>query len=209
MRKISNTRSRQQGYVGRRARVCVTMLCMVIALSGCTAAQGEGQPTPKSVPPTPTGTILPFTTIAQGEQISSSPLIEKPHVIIITKVQEVDSALRQVAGDPPRLTTSPHPVEQARQVDYGRAFAILVLQGRQGSLGYSVTVNQVIHRSDQVQILATFVRLGDQGPAISSASETDPYHLIVIPKTGTWGQDVRFELVDKGKVVAETTHCIL
>jgi hypothetical protein len=197
----------QQRCLRRRMPNHLLLLCVVIALSGCTTAQGGSLPTPNTLPPTPAGTILAFTTIAQGEHISAKQLLEKPHIIIITNAQEVDAALRQVAGDPPALERTPHPVEQARQIDYDRSFAILTLQGGQGTSGYSITVKQVSRQGNQVQVQASFVRPGEDGtPVGTSAVETDPYHLIAVPKTGTWGQDVRFELIDKGKVVAETTH---
>lgn len=69
-----------------------------------------------------------------------------------------------------------------------------------------MTVQQIVREGDRVRVEATFVSPAS-GDAVS-ATGTDPYHLIAIPKTGTWGQDVRFELVDKGQVVAEATHFI-
>src|SRR5215217_8127044 len=108
----SHAFSPQPPYLRRRLPYCVMLLCVMIALTGCTTAQG-------------------------GE-IRSSPSLDPPKVIIITNAREVDSALQQAAGDPPRMTTSPHPVEQARQIDYTRTFAILALQGGQGTSGYSI-----------------------------------------------------------------------
>jgi hypothetical protein len=202
-----HTRSHQQRRL--QLRGCLMILCVMIALTGCTMAQGESPPTPNSVPRTPTGTILPFTTLAQGAQLRLNQSLDPPKEFIITNTQEVDAALRHAAGDPLRLAISPQLIEQLRQIDYSRSFAILALQGGQGTSGYSITVNQVVQQGDRVLVLASLVRPEDRGdPAAHSAVETDPYHLIVIPKTGTWGQDVRFELVDKGKVVAETTHFI-
>jgi hypothetical protein len=178
-------------------------------LSGCTTAQGGSQPTPNTLPPTPTGTTLSFTTIAQGLGISSDPSRQEPRVIVITSAQDYETALRQAGGDPPTLGRDLHPVEQARQIDYNRFFALLVLQGKQGSSGYSVMVDRVVRQGNRVQVLATFVRPRVDGtPVVTLAVITDPYHLIAISKTGTWGQNVRFELVDKGNVVAETTHTI-
>jgi hypothetical protein len=207
MHTTSHALSRQQRHLQWRSYVI--MLCVVIALSACTAAQGGSQPTPNTLPPTPTATTLAFTTIAQGIDFTSDPLLEKPQITIITNAQAVDTALRQAAGDPPVLERNQHPVEQARQIDYGRFFALLVLQGKQGSSGYSVTVDRVVRQGNQVQVLATFVRPAEDGtPVATLAVITDPYHLISIPKTGTWGQDVRFELVDQGKVVAEVIHVI-
>jgi hypothetical protein len=203
------TLSLQPRCLRRRLRDHLMLLCVVIALSSCTTAQGEDQPTPNSVPPTPPGTILAFTTIAQGDQISGTLFVTRPQIIIIANASDVDVALRQATGDPPRLTMSPHPVEQARQIDYTRSFAILALQGGQGTSGYSVTVDQVIRQEDRVQVQASFVWPGQDGsPAATSAVLTDPYHLIAILKTGAWGAGIRFELVDKGNVVAQTTHTI-
>src|SRR5206468_1418720 len=106
------------------------------------------------------GTILAFTTAAQGIDLRSNPSLDPPKVIIITNTQEVDAALRQVAGDLLRLVLSPNLVGQLRQIDYSRAFAILALQGGQGTSGYSITVNQVVRQGNRVLVLATFVRPG-------------------------------------------------
>jgi hypothetical protein len=198
--------SRQQRCFGRQLRGCLMMLCVMIALVGCTAAQQESVPTPNTLPPTPAGTILPFTTIAQGEHSSAKQFLEKPHIIITTNVQEVDTALRQVAGDPPTLERNPHPVEQARQIDYNRFFAILVLQGKQATAGYDVTVQQIVRHDDQVIVRALFVE-PKQGEGAAQVG-TDPYHLVAVPKEGVWGRQIQFELVADGKVVTQTAHFI-
>jgi hypothetical protein len=121
-------------------------------------------------------------------------------------VQEVDAALRQAAGDPPKLAINPHPINQARQIDYNTSFAILILQGRQGSSGYSVMVQQLIRQGDIVRVATTFIRPGF-GQGVRDEG-TDPYHLVAISKTAAWQQEVRFELMEKEQMVAETTHFI-
>lgn len=163
-----------------------------------------------ATPQVEAGTSLSFTVIAQGEHLSGNVgnvFPDKPKLIIITSPQEFDAALRQATGDPPRLQQNPHPVEQARQIDYNRFFAILALYGEQGSAGYSVTVDQIVRIADQVRVHATFVRPGSG--QLVSATITDPYHLVAVEKTsGSWGRKVQFELIDIDKVVAETTHTI-
>jgi hypothetical protein len=174
-------------------------------------AEGDGRdsPTAPAAQPTAAGQSLSFTTVAKELDYNSNPSRREPQVLVITSAQDFETALRLVAGDPPSLTTSPHPIEQARQLDYSRSFAILVLQGRQGTSGYSVTVDRMDRQGDRVQVLAAFVRPNDvEGPVATSAILTDPYHLIAIEKMGAWQQEIRFELVEKDQAVVETTHYI-
>ena len=206
MNAIPQADARQWRFLLRRVHTHLILICVMIVLTGCTLTPADNTPSAPTVPPTSAGTILPFTTIAQGEHLSANLFVQQPSIIVIASAQEVDSALRLAAGDPPKLAMNPHPIEQARQIDYNRFFAILVLQGKQATAGYGVTVQQIVRRSDQMIVHALFV---EPKPGEGAAEVgTDPYHLVAVPKGGTWGQDVRFELVDQGKVVAETTHFI-
>ena len=199
-----HTLSHHQRHLQWRSYVII--LCMVIALAGCTTAQEESLPTPNSVQPTATGTALAFTTIAQGDHLSANLVVDKPTIIVIASAQEVDAALRQAAGDPPKLAINPHPINQARQIDYNRFFAILILQGKQGSSGYSVMVQQLIQQGDLVRVATTFIRPGF-GQGVRD-EKTDPYHLVAVSKVGTWGKEVDFELIDNGPVIIKTRHFI-
>jgi len=182
----------------------LTLLCIVIALSGCTTAQGERLPTPNSVQPTVAGTNLSFTTIAQGEHLSANLFVHQPSIIIIASAQEVDAALRQAGGNPPELTSKLHPIDKVRQLDFNRYVALLVLQGKQSTNGFSVTVKQIMRQGDQVKVLANFIQPNGAAGDIG----TDPYHLVAIPKEDLSGKLLKFELVDDTKVVAETAHSI-
>jgi hypothetical protein len=187
------------------------LVCGALVLAGCDIAPQDGHDqTTTAAQPTAAGQNLSFTTVAKEIDFNSNPSRREPQVLVITSLQDFEAALRlATVGDPPGLTTSPHPIEQARQLDYSHSFAILVLQGWQGTSGYSVTVDRVVRQGDRVQVLATFVRPNDvEGPVVTLAVETDPYHLIAIEKTGAWQQEIRFELVEKDQVVAETTHFI-
>jgi len=161
---------------------------------------------PNTIQPTVAGTNLSFTTIAQGQHLSASLIVHQPSIIIIASAQEVDVALQQAGGNPPELTARLHPIDKVRQLDFNRFFAILVLQGKQATSGYGVTVQQVVRQDDQVIVRALFVR-PKPGEGAQEVG-TDPYHLVTVPKEGTWGREMRFELVDNSNVLTETVHFI-
>jgi hypothetical protein len=196
----------QQRCLRLRLRDCLMLFCVVFTLAGCTTAQVDSVPTPNSVQPTVVGTNLSFTTIAQGEHLSANLFVDKPSIIVIASAQEVEAALRLAAGDPPQFAMDSHPINQARQMDYNTSFAILVLQGRQGSSGYSVMVQQLIRQGDIVRVATTFIRPGF-GQGVRDEG-TDPYHLVAVSKVGTWGKEVDFELIDNGSVITKTRHLI-
>jgi hypothetical protein len=131
-------------------------------------------------------------------------LVHQSSIIIIASTQEVDAALRQAGGNPPELTARLHPIDKVRQLDFTRYVAILVLQGKQPTSGYSVTVEQITRQTEQVKVQAKFI----QPNGAASEVGTDPYHLVAIPKEDLSGKLLRFELVDDMKVVAETAHAI-
>jgi hypothetical protein len=195
----------------------IGLFCIAIVLAGCTPQENSQTSTtpsqqsanttlPNATQPIETGTVLPFTTVAKGEHFSASPRPEKSVLVIITSEQEIDSQLLQVTGVAPQPGSIAQPFEQVRQIDFDRFFTILVLQGKQASGGYEVTVQQITRRGNQVQVQAEFV-----SPApgqIVTAEITDPYHLIAVEKSGSWKQEVRFELIDNGKVIVEAMHFI-
>lgn len=141
---------------------------------------------------------LSFETIAQRDIINYRE--ENPALFVIANNDEVDALVTNVLAEDPAL------VDQLRQLDYDRFFAILVLQGQKGSTGYGVTVKQIIRQGNQVTIKAEFVE-PSPGAFIKPAF-TSPYHLVAVSKERRWGQEVKFVLVVNDESVAETTHAI-
>src|SRR5687768_9651437 len=81
-----------------------------------------------------TGQQLSFNSVAQGSVLNVEGQ-ENPAIFVIASVQEVDNIIKQVplVGDPPRASDNPSLVDQMRQIDYNRSFAILARQGVKGS----------------------------------------------------------------------------
>ncbi len=144
---------------------------------------------------------LSFETISQdvGFWTGRSYGGEEPNLLIIAGPKEVDTPGWDIQF-PAELA------DQLRTLDYSRVFAILVLQGLQGSTGYNATVRQVTRQGNQVAVKAEFVTPAPE--TFIMPAFTSPYHLIAVSKAGAWGEPVRFVLVVNDKVVAETTHVI-
>lgn len=141
---------------------------------------------------------LPFESIAQRDIISYRE--ESPALFVIANGDEVDALVSTVLAEDPAL------VDQLRQLDYDRFFAILVLQGQKGGTGYAVTVRRIVREEDQVTIE---VELVEPSPgAFIKPAFTSPYHLVAVSKRGEWGQQIRFVLVADSEEVAETSHFI-
>ncbi len=141
---------------------------------------------------------LAFESIAQRDIINYRE--ESPALFVIANKDEIDTLISTVLAEDPTL------VDQLRQLDYDRFFAILVLQGQKGSTGYTVTIKQVVQQGNRVTIKAGFVE-PSPGAFIKPAF-TSPYHLVQVSKEGQWGQEVTFVLVVNDESVAETTHFI-
>src|SRR4051812_43751708 len=116
MSDTTHALSRQQCHL--QLRSYVIMLGIVLALAGCTMAQGDSVPTPNTIQPTVAGTKLSFTTIAQGQHLSASLIVHQPSIIVIASAQEVDAALQQAGGNPPELTARLHSIDKLRELDF-------------------------------------------------------------------------------------------
>jgi hypothetical protein len=149
---------------------------------------------------------LPFETIAKGDGPGLTKFYEqsRPGLLIISNTEDVN-ALAKPPDDLSGTGLEPQ-VQQLRALDYDRYFAILVLHGLRGSTRFSVTVQKVTRRSNQITVWADF-----QGPASGESvgdAFTSPYHLVAIPKETTWPRHVEFVLVDSERPVAWTTHFV-
>jgi hypothetical protein len=143
-------------------------------------------------------TPLPFQTLAQSD--FPSPANSKGRLEVAATPQEGDDLafnFRAVYG----------PVsDQLRQLDYNHSFALLVVSDSVGSSGSHITVQEITRQGDQVTIRASFT--GPPPNTNQLQSFMKPYHLVTVPKEGTWGQPVHFRVVTGDAVVAEATHMI-
>lgn len=174
-----------------RLNILLVGLVIGLTLGGC-GVQASGQP-------------LTFRSLAQDSILRSDPKDETSVIRIIASSQEIDQLIHEF-GDPPPLQLAPQLVEQLRQLDYMRYFAVLVTQGQKESLGFKVTVQQITRQDDQVTVQAEFVgpKPGEGQPAVVF----DPYHLVAVSKDGSWGRQMQFELIANGKVATKTAHFI-
>lgn len=141
---------------------------------------------------------LSFKSIAQRDIINYRE--ESPALFVIANDDEVDTLVPNVLAEDPAL------VDQLRQLDYDRFFAILVLQGLKSTGGFSVTVQRISRQDNQITVWVQFVEPTPGTRRI--AAFTSPYHLVAVSKQGEWGQQIRFVLIADSEEVAETSHFI-
>lgn len=172
----------------RIARNLLGLLVMIFIITTCNSQEGE----------------LSFETIAKSKGFGDFGLTiyreEEPALLIIANDYEVDTLVPNVLAEDPAL------VDQLRQLDYNRFFAILVLQGLKRQGGYSITVQRVVRQGDQVNVHAEFTEPEPGTRRIQAF--TSPYHLIAVSKQGEWGQQFRFVLIADSEGIAETSHFI-
>jgi PrcB C-terminal len=135
------------------------------------------------------GESLPFRIISQAEEGNSVYRPNDPAVLVIATPGEVnDIAAILLASRDPQIS------EQLRQVDYDREFAVLVFNGSEPVADYGITVQQVQRRDSLLIVRAHFVRADPSEVHVQIV--TSPYHFVAVTKTGTWGRQVRFVLMD-------------
>jgi hypothetical protein len=144
---------------------------------------------------------MPFETIAKDEGFYTGRGYggEKPNLVVLATSNDVENPGLDIQF-PPEIAA------QLRSSDYNRFVIVLVLQGLQGSTEHSVTVQQVRRQGNRVIINAQFVK--PVPGVLVGWLVTSPFHLIAIPKQGTWGQSIRFVLMSDTNVAAETTHFV-
>lgn len=141
---------------------------------------------------------LSFESIAQGDFINYRE--EQSAVFVIANNDGIDALVPNVLAEDPAL------INQLRQLDYNRFFAILVLQGLKGQGGYSVAVQRVYQQGDQINVEVEFTEPAPSTRRIQAF--TSPYHLVVVSKQGEWGRQMNFALVSDSEEVAVTSHFI-
>ena len=155
---------------------------------------------------TPSGTELPFGTIEQEEfglTERFSPdepypfADDAPALMIIARPEEL-AAVEQ------RLTAKGKAGLQ--RLDYATSFALVVFQGYKPSSGYSTQVERITRKEDIVTVSTTFREPTPEEEKL--AVVTLPYHLIQVRKSGNWEQNVTFNVVVDGAVVASISHFI-
>jgi len=135
---------------------------------------------------------LLFNTI---EQADYSPKYEdkEPSLVIIASVDEANRLNGWI---------SPEALEQLREIDYKRSFAVVAFLGWQSTGHEGIRIERVVRQGNAVSIYAQV------GRPTGETRISSPYHLIKIQKTGRWGTNVDFALVVDGTTVASQSHRI-
>jgi hypothetical protein len=146
------------------------------------------------------GNALPFETIEQDAYAVDTGILydyHEPGMVIISRVEELDNldGLVSTAG-----------FRQLQALDYSQYFALAAFQGRKGSIGYDIQVNRISRLGNTVNVYA---QLNAPPPDTAvGATVTSPYHVIKVQKSGSWNQDITFNLFSGNKLVASLTHTI-
>jgi hypothetical protein len=147
-------------------------------------------------------TTLSFETIEQdvyavgpGTLTTYEP--REPGMVVISRVGEMDNLDGLVSEEGMR---------QLQALDYSQYFALAAFQGQKGSIGYDIQVNRIGRLGDTVNVYA---QLNEPSPDIAvGAMNTSPYHVVKVQKSGSWNQNITFNLFSGDKLVASLTHSI-
>jgi protease stability complex PrcB-like protein len=142
---------------------------------------------------------LPFETIEQKEWAGTGQAYEalEPGLMVFTLTEQLDSL-------------TPWITENAKAkllaVDYDKYFILVVFQGKKSTTGYGVDINRIARLENAVNVYAQFqVPKPDEAKADAI---TSPYQLVQVQKVGTWGQEVRFNLIVEDVTVTSTSSPI-
>jgi len=157
-------------------RISCLLLLVAVLLGACIPQEEE----------------LSFETI---EQADYSPRYEdrEPGLVIIASADEAD----QLDG-----WISPEALEQLRELDYERFFAVVAFLGWQPTGHEGIHIERVVRQGDEVFLYASV------GRPKGTTEVTSPYHLIQVQKMGRWSTSINFALVVEKTTVASQSHYI-
>jgi len=125
------------------------------------------------------------------------PYADTPDIIVIGSLDEVA---------PPAVGVK-YPKEVMdilSNLDYNRSFAILFLVGQ---VQNNIIINGVVRKGSKVTIELNDYSIGSGNYIVPGY--TLPYQLIVVEKSGTWGEDIHFVFkTDQADILAESDHYI-
>jgi len=158
------------------------LLYIVLTLAGLSACQ------PKEI-------NLPFETIERQEL--SSYRDKEPVLMVIAKPEEIASLDALVTREI---------LSRLQTLDYDAYLVVVVFQGWKPTTRYGVQIEHVIRRGSEVTIYAQFSEPKPNEPTGDLA--TSPYHIVRVQKRGVWGQQINFNLVVDGVIVASLSHYV-
>ena len=155
------------------------------------------QPTVTGPSPTAnTGTPLMFQEIGQGNaQLPGKPAI--PHLAIITGIDDFNSQdAKAVSPNPNTLL----------KTDYANYFILIAFREWRQSGGFHVVIRRIQRQANKVTVYADLTE--DPPDQMRPASEWIAYDAIKVTKSGIADQEITFDLVVDGAVVASLTRRI-
>ncbi len=143
---------------------------------------------------------LSFETIEQDIYCPESGVLNESHepgLIIVSQAEERDRLVNLINSGS---------MWQLRRLDYGQYFALAAFQGRKGSIGYEIQIDQISREGNTVNVYA---RLNEPEPNTNvGATVTSPYHVVKVQKTGEWDQEITFNLFSGNTLVASLVQAM-
>ena len=178
-RRIS--RITKPGIFPKPARIIVWVMIVSVLVVGCKPSQTLSYDVP--LDPLPLGT---------GPEFANAP-----DIIVIASQDEIVSPAEGVMY--PEVV-----MDVLTNLDYSKSFAVLFLVGQ---VNPDIKVNAIVRKDDNVTIQLDKYSIGPGNYVVPYY--TVPYLLIVIEKTGTWGEDIHFVFkTDQADILAESDHYI-
>jgi hypothetical protein len=142
---------------------------------------------------------LTFGTIEQQDLAGTGEYFETEGtgMLVISRPEEVAELNNKIRTDTKA---------KLEALDYSTYFALAVFQGQKPSTGYMVTVDRIIRQKDKVNV---YIAIREPAPHEGvNESVTSPYHLVKVQKSGEWGQNFTFDLIEGKTVIESLFHYI-
>lgn len=135
---------------------------------------------------------LSFETIEQSDY---SPKYEdkEPGLVIVAGADEASQLNGRIG---------PEALEQLREMDYERFFAVVAFLGWQPTGHEGIRIERIVRQGNAVSIYALV------GRPTGEDRVSSPYHLVKVQKIGQWSTTINFALVVEETTVASQSHYI-
>ncbi len=177
------------------ALIIFMIIGLMVGLGACSSGARETA----LLSPTIEGIDLSFETIEQLEWSPEGRYFESggPGVIIASETDDISDLIGLVSADC---------IDKLEKLNFDKSFVIGVFHGWRPSTGYGIQIDRLIRSENSVNIFITLHEPKPNEP--TGAMETSPYHVVKLQKTGSWGQNIIFNLIADNLTVASVTHMI-
>jgi hypothetical protein len=143
--------------------------------------------------------ILIFETIEKKELSGTGVLYEPelPGMKIVARADEAEGLSGLITDEA---------MQTLQTLDYTRYFVLAAFCGRRGTGGFGIQINSIRRTGNTVTVDAQlFEPAPDQQ---RTAVVTSPYHLVIVQKEGSWGQEISFGLFANHALFFSVSHPI-